>query len=119
MARFAYLPFGVGPRICIGSHFALLEATHALAKLVATFRISLGDARPVLPAAVITTQPDHAPAFRLARRSESSSMTRSCALDRVLPCLFCEICEILRCDEAQKNRFLHAQFRRVVSNAIL
>lgn len=69
VARFAYLPFGVGPRICIGSHFALLEATHALAKLVATFRISLGDARPVLPAAVITTQPDHAPAFRLARRS--------------------------------------------------
>jgi len=67
--RFAYLPFGIGPRVCIGAHFALTEATLALAALVRTFRIELADpARPVLPAAVITTQPDHAPSFRLRRR---------------------------------------------------
>lgn len=68
VARYSYLPFGAGPRICIGAHFALLEATHALAKLVATFRISLGENRPVMPAAVVTTQPDHPPAFHLVRR---------------------------------------------------
>ena len=39
--RFAYLPFGVGPRVCIGAHFALVEATLALAKLIGAFRVEL------------------------------------------------------------------------------
>lgn len=66
--RFAYLPFGVGPRVCIGAQFALTEATLALAKIVGTYRIELVGNRPVLPMGVVTTQPDHAPAFRLSRR---------------------------------------------------
>lgn len=66
--RFAYLPFGVGPRVCIGAHFALTEAVLALAKIVGAFRIALIDQRPVLPMGVVTTQPDHAPPFRLVRR---------------------------------------------------
>jgi len=68
--RFAYLPFGVGPRICIGAHFALVEATLALAKLVGHFRIELADDIPVLPVGVVTTQPDRSPPFRITRRSE-------------------------------------------------
>ncbi len=66
--RFAYMPFGAGPRICIGAAFALTEATLALSRLVGRFRIARADDRPVLPAAVVTTQPDHAPAFRLTVR---------------------------------------------------
>jgi unspecific monooxygenase len=66
--RFAYLPFGVGPRVCIGAHFALTEATLVLAYLVQAFRIETDGARPVLPVAVVTTQPDHAPSFRLHPR---------------------------------------------------
>jgi unspecific monooxygenase len=66
--RFAYLPFGVGPRVCIGVHFALTEATLVLAELMRSFRIELMTTRPVLPVAVVTTQPDHAPLFRLHRR---------------------------------------------------
>ena len=66
--RFAYLPFGIGPRICIGAHFALTEATLVLASLVRAFRIRLVGSRPVLPVAVVTTQPDHAPEFRVERR---------------------------------------------------
>lgn len=66
--RFAYLPFGVGARICIGAHFALVEATLALAKIIAAFRIDLLDKTPVMPIGVVTTQPDRSPMFRIARR---------------------------------------------------
>lgn len=66
--RFAYLPFGVGARVCIGSHFALIEATLALAKIIATFRVELVDQAPVMPIGVVTTQPDRSPMFRIARR---------------------------------------------------
>jgi cytochrome P450 len=66
--RFAYLPFGVGPRICIGAHFALVEATLALAKIIGTFRVTLLDKEPVMPVGVVTTQPDRSPMFRSAPR---------------------------------------------------
>ncbi|AWN41357.1 cytochrome P450 [Methylobacterium durans] len=66
--RFAYLPFGAGPRVCIGAHFALLEATLALARLIGRFRISLPEGTAIHPAAVVTTQPDRPPAFTLRPR---------------------------------------------------
>ncbi len=66
--RFAYLPFGVGARVCIGAHFALVEATLALAKIIGTFRVELLDKEPVMPVGVVTTQPDRSPMFRIARR---------------------------------------------------
>ena len=53
VGRFAYLPFGVGPRVCIGAHFALTEATLVLASLVRAFRIELVASRPVLPVGVV------------------------------------------------------------------
>jgi unspecific monooxygenase len=66
--RFAYLPFGVGPRICVGAHFALVEAVLALAKIIAAFRVELTDKEPVLPVGVVTTQPDRSPTFRITPR---------------------------------------------------
>ena len=66
--RFAYLPFGVGPRVCIGAQFALTEAVLALAKIVASYRIEIASARPVIPIGIVVTAPDHAPEFRLTRR---------------------------------------------------
>src|SRR6202042_2895692 len=56
--RFAYLPFGVGARVCIGAHFALVEATLALARFIAAFRVELLEKDPVMPHGVVTTQPD-------------------------------------------------------------
>jgi cytochrome P450 len=66
--RFAYLPFGVGPRICIGAHFALVEATLALAEIVGTFRLTLLDKAPVMPVGIVTTQPDRSPMFAISPR---------------------------------------------------
>src|SRR4030088_2142978 len=66
--RFAYMPFGVGARVCIGAHFALVEATLALAKIIGAFRVELLDKEPVVPGGVVTTQPDRSPLFRIARR---------------------------------------------------
>jgi unspecific monooxygenase len=66
--RFAYLPFGVGARICIGAHFALVEATLALAKIIAAFRVTLIDKEPVMPVGVVTTQPDRSPMFAITPR---------------------------------------------------
>jgi cytochrome P450 len=66
--RFAYLPFGVGARVCIGAHFALVEATLALARIIGAFRVELVDKTPVMPIGVVVTQPDRSPMFRLVRR---------------------------------------------------
>jgi cytochrome P450 len=67
-ARFSYLPFGAGPRACVGAQFALTESVLVLARLVQAFRIELADDRPLLPLATITLQPDHSPPFRLLPR---------------------------------------------------
>ena len=66
--RFAYLPFGVGARVCIGAHFALVEATLALAKMIGAFRVELLDKAPLMPIGVVTTQPERSPMFRIERR---------------------------------------------------
>jgi len=57
LPRQAYLPFGVGQRICVGNHFALLEAAATLAVLVG--RVDLEPQVPVPPAAA-----DHGGALR-------------------------------------------------------
>lgn len=67
--RFAYLPFGAGPRVCIGAPFAQAESVLALARLIGAFRVELVDTtNPVIPLGVVTTQPDHSPLFRITRR---------------------------------------------------
>jgi unspecific monooxygenase len=67
--RFAYLPFGAGPRICIGATFALTEAVLVLARLLRAFRIELSGTGAVMPRGIVTTQPDREVRFVLGRRA--------------------------------------------------
>ncbi len=57
IARFAYLPFGVGPRTCIGASFALQEATVVLAVLMRRFDLKLTAGAHVWPVQKITLRP--------------------------------------------------------------
>jgi hypothetical protein len=63
-----FLPFGVGPRICIGATFALAEAQIILATLLSRFSVTLDDPRPVLPVGKVTVAPSFEPMFQLDRR---------------------------------------------------
>ena len=67
--RFAYLPFGAGPRICVGAQFALTEAVLVLARLMQRFRVELFSGAGVLPRGLVTTQPDRPVRFLLSRRA--------------------------------------------------
>ena len=66
--RFTYLPFGAGPRICVGAQFALTEAVLVIARLVRRFRIELSGEGMVLPWGMVTTQPDRPVRFVLTPR---------------------------------------------------
>jgi cytochrome P450 len=55
--RCAYLPFGAGPRICIGASFAMIEATVVLAHLIHAFRFKAVAGHRPHPVARVTLRP--------------------------------------------------------------
>ncbi|MFZ9855716.1 MAG: cytochrome P450, partial [Limisphaerales bacterium] len=63
--KFAFLPFGAGPRMCIGLSLALMESQILLGTLVGRFRTRLWNPDPILPKAQVTLRPDRPVLLRL------------------------------------------------------
>ena len=55
--RYQYLPFGIGPRVCIGQYFAMQEGVIALAVLLRHLRFDFIGTQPPQPVQKITVQP--------------------------------------------------------------
>ena len=66
--KYAYFPFGGGPRLCIGRSFAKMEAVLLLATIAQRFRLSLASGRPVMPQPSITLRPKGGTKMVLTRR---------------------------------------------------
>jgi len=59
LPRYAYFPFGGGPRVCIGNTFGMQEMTLALAVLARRWRFTLAPGPPIVPWPSITLRPRH------------------------------------------------------------
>ena len=73
LPRFAYFPFGGGPRQCIGNAFALMEATLILATIAQKYRLRLVPGHPVVPLASITLRPRYGVRVFLESRQSGSA----------------------------------------------
>lgn len=69
LPRHVYMPFGGGKRICIGNHFAMMEAILVVAELARTWRFDLIDDAPLTYEAVITMRPDKPVYMRPMKRT--------------------------------------------------
>jgi cytochrome P450 len=68
LPRYAYFPFGGGPRICIGNSFALMESVLLLATIARRFRLRLAPDAKVTPLPTMTLRPDGGIRVILSRR---------------------------------------------------
>jgi cytochrome P450 len=66
--RYAYFPFGGGPRQCIGYGFAMMEACLLLAVIAQRFRLTLQPGQRVTPTPYVTLRPEPGIRMLLARR---------------------------------------------------
>lgn len=74
--RFTYLPFGAGPRICIGAGFATIEAVMILATLAQRFRLRLAPGHVVGPQAILTLRPRYGMKMIVEERRAGSARRR-------------------------------------------
>jgi cytochrome P450 len=72
LPKYAYFPFGAGPRLCIGQGFAMLETTLVFAMILRRFRLDLEPGFQVVPEPTITLRPARGVRVRLVAISPAS-----------------------------------------------
>jgi len=68
LPRFAYFPFGGGPRLCMGQQFAMLEAIIVLSRVAQHWQLNLVPGQHVVPDPALTLRPRAGLQVQLERR---------------------------------------------------
>jgi len=76
LPRFAYFPFGAGPRQCIGAAFATLEAVVVLATIARKFQVRPVPGHPVEPLPSLTLRPKSGVWVELRKRDEAHTRSQ-------------------------------------------
>jgi cytochrome P450 len=72
LPKFAYFPFGGGPRLCIGNLFAMMEMVLVLATLGRRYRLAIDPQATIEPEATFTLRPRTAMPARIERRGQGN-----------------------------------------------
>jgi cytochrome P450 len=72
--KLAYLPFGAGPRFCIGNAFALMETQIILSMITQRYALELVPGHPVEPEALVTLRPRHGIKMTLRRVRRAAAL---------------------------------------------
>ena len=70
LPKYAYFPFGGGPRVCIGNVFAMTESILILSLVVQRYQFAPLDPEPILPKPAVTLRPERPIEMKLAARAE-------------------------------------------------
>ena len=75
LPKFAYFPFGGGPRQCIGESFAWMELILLVATIAQQWRLRLAPGHPVVPQPLITLRAKHGMRMNLGKREVGESVS--------------------------------------------
>lgn len=82
--KYAYLPFGGGPRVCIGNNFAMMEGVLAMATMAQRYQMRFVADNPVIPNAAITLRPTHPMHMRIeARQARATAALNNTEMEAV------------------------------------